>query len=246
MSHREPCPGKGGGSRGRGGGRRGHCGAAPLALPARGQERPAQARRGGCPCPAALAPSPGPRCPPPSLAGSGWGTWGAAGASSRLQPVGEASSCLGEVSSGGGRAVGCAGCMPWVATLPPMEVQSCPSRCSAIPEGGHGFGVDRVLHRGEGVPGCCSGRGGELGHVSSPQGLVSSLLAPRAVAMSCSRQVAGCVVGPALGGMVQRVVLIGALAGVRMPPHRSDSKRAEHEAQLAKKELQGHPRGCSD
>lgn len=84
MSHREPCPGKGGGSRGRGGGRRGHCGAAPLALPARGQERPAQARRGGCPCPAALAPSPGPRCPPPAPA-LPCGTW-----------LGDVGGCWGE------------------------------------------------------------------------------------------------------------------------------------------------------
>lgn len=40
-----------------GGGGRGHGGAAPLALPARGQESPAQARR-GCPYPAALGPAP--------------------------------------------------------------------------------------------------------------------------------------------------------------------------------------------
>lgn len=93
MSHREPCPGRGGGGRGGGGGgRRGHCGAAPLALPARGQERPAQARRGGCPCPAALAPSPGPRLPSrssgPALLDVAGGRGGLLGRAAACSPSG--------------------------------------------------------------------------------------------------------------------------------------------------------------
>lgn len=78
-SHGERWPGVAAAAAGGGPG-----GAAPLALPARGQESPAQARRGGCPCPAALGarlaqprscprgvPAPRPRGSCPGMAAAG-------------------------------------------------------------------------------------------------------------------------------------------------------------------------------
>lgn len=199
---------------GRGGaaGRRGHCGAAPLPLPARGQESPVQARRGRAPGPARLPPA---RSPFPARPGGTTERGVAAPRGERRGERGEegprprGDGCVrGEGEGEGGPWAG-QGVASRLAALRPLEV---PRR----PAGGHGSAARK--------PAAGAGRRGRLrrGGLRRLRGGTSRPASGRG---------AGPAPGPALltgSGRRDRCV-----HGVGLPPHLPKGEVPEGEAPVA-------------